>query len=138
MRQLLGAALLVGGLLAGCHSHDHEHAEVPEHHADRESPFGPDDAEAQAAGQAIYDARCATCHGAAGMGDGELATSLDPIPSDFTMGHADSWTDPYLYYRIADGPDGGPDGTSMPAFADTLSEAEIWQVIAYSRTLAGQ
>lgn len=66
------------------------------------------------------------------MGDGEVPGSLHPVPNDFTVGHADSWTDPYLYYRIADGPDGGPDGTSMPTFADTLSEAEIWQDIACS------
>lgn len=138
MGRVFIAVLLAGVWVTGCDDHGHGHGEVPDHHADRASPFGPDDTEAQEAGRVLYDAQCANCHGASGLGDGELSASLDPAPTDFTAGHADEWTDPYLYWRIADGPDGGPDGSSMPAFADTLSEVEIWQVIAYSRTLVDQ
>lgn len=33
------------------------------------------------AGQALYDQNCASCHGAAGEGDGELAAALEPKPA---------------------------------------------------------
>ncbi len=37
-------------------------------------------------GKAIYQAKCATCHGASGKGDGKAAPLLNPAPRDFTSG----------------------------------------------------
>lgn len=37
-------------------------------------------------GQALYEANCSTCHGARGLGDGELAASL-PIPPPSLLEH---------------------------------------------------
>src|SRR6266851_3422102 len=37
-------------------------------------------------GAALYQERCASCHGKTGRGDGEYAGLLDPRPRDFTSG----------------------------------------------------
>ncbi len=37
-------------------------------------------------GKAIYDDKCAHCHGAQGEGDGAGAERLSPRPRDFTRG----------------------------------------------------
>lgn len=37
----------------------------------------------RAQAQALWQARCATCHGATGRGDGPTGRSLDPRPRDF-------------------------------------------------------
>ena len=36
-----------------------------------------------ARGRALYDASCASCHGATGLGDGAAGKSLDPPPRNF-------------------------------------------------------
>ena len=38
------------------------------------------------AGKAVYDRRCALCHGVEGDGKGAAADLLDPRPRDFTTG----------------------------------------------------
>jgi mono/diheme cytochrome c family protein len=38
---------------------------------------------AEARGRALFGARCATCHGAEGHGDGQNAYNLEPPPPDF-------------------------------------------------------
>jgi mono/diheme cytochrome c family protein len=77
---------------------------------------------------ALYRARCAVCHGPDGRGDGPAASLLTPPPRDFTTG----------VYKFRSTPAGtlpteadvlrtitrGLSGTSMPPFADLLSEAE--------------
>ncbi len=46
-------------------------------------------AEADAAeAKSIYDARCTTCHGPGGKGDGAAAAALNPKPRDLT---SDEW-----------------------------------------------
>lgn len=137
MRPGLSLLALVA-LCVGCHDHDHDHhhGTVPAEHADRQSPFDQADDDALTAGQAIYAAQCASCHGDTGAGDGPAAASLDPPATDFTAGH--DWTDAYLYWRIADGGAAEPFESSMPAYAASLSEVEIWQVIAAVRHLAGE
>lgn len=37
-------------------------------------------------GKALYERKCAPCHGTAGKGDGLLGRELDPLPRDFTSG----------------------------------------------------
>jgi len=78
-------------------------------------------------GRAIYQAKCATCHGDDGRGDGPAASGLEPPPANLAAGRlkaANSSED--LYRRIRVGiPESG-----MAGFGD-LSERETWAVVAY-------
>ena len=87
-----------------------------------------------AAGESLYQANCATCHGSGGAGDGLAAAGLSPPPANLR------WTvqrplasDGYLMWAISDG--GAALGTGMPAFASALSKQDRWRIIRYLRTL---
>lgn len=83
-----------------------------------------------AAGQEVYTMYCQACHGSTGAGDGPAGQSLDPRPrnlSDFIP----LVEDDYLFWRV----NTGVTGTSMVAWGGVLTEEEIWQIVAYIRTL---
>lgn len=85
-----------------------------------------------AEGQKLYQANCANCHGATGMGDGVAGRALSPSPALLAyMVQMPMAADEYLMWAVSDG--GTPFGTEMPAFKDALTEAEIWKIIAYMR-----
>ena len=66
------------------------------------------------------------------MGDGPSAASLDPAPAP--VAHTSTMlADGYLYWRIAEG--GAEFKSTMPGWKNSLSESEIWALIAYMRTL---
>jgi mono/diheme cytochrome c family protein len=103
---------------------------VPEPYSSLTDPL-PDNAEVLSRGRAVYRNSCASCHGPAGLGDGEGGRELSPRPANLArlsrmpmmMG------DSYLYWTIAEG--GDAFGTAMPAHKDTLSADEIWSVIRF-------
>jgi len=85
-----------------------------------------------ARGAALYQAQCASCHGATGAGDGTLAAKLEPKPIAFTdEERARSRSLMALYQVISQ----GVEGTSMPAFA-SLSEHDRWSLAFHVGTLA--
>lgn len=82
-------------------------------------------------GAAVYEQKCASCHGATGQGDGEAGRKLSPPPANLAwLSHMPlaQW-DPFMYWTVAEG--GAQFKTAMPAFKDTLSADDIWAVIAY-------
>ena len=84
------------------------------------------------AGRQLYEQKCGVCHGIQGMGDGEAAYSLTPSPALLAyMIQMPMSVDEYLMWSIADG--GEQFGTNMPAFKDTLTNEQIWTIIAYMR-----
>jgi mono/diheme cytochrome c family protein len=88
--------------------------------------------EAIAAGGKLYAERCASCHGKAGLGDGEAPRSLLPSPALLAfMVQRPIAVDEYLLWSIAEG--GKQFDTEMPAFKDTLARDDIWRIIAYMR-----
>ncbi len=95
-------------------------------------------AESLAAGEAAYQRLCATCHGPTGRGDGRLAagTAAYSAPpsnlADATWQHGS--TDGEIFTAIRDGI--GPD-FAMDSFDGPLSEAEIWNVVNYVKSLGG-
>jgi mono/diheme cytochrome c family protein len=106
---------------------------IPPAYADARNPL-PASAEVIAAGAALYQAHCATCHGSRGAGDGPGAAGLSPPPADLRWTvHRPMATDGYLMWAISEG--GAALGTGMPAFAGALSERERWRIIRYLRTL---
>lgn len=90
--------------------------------------------ETMSEGERVFQSNCASCHGEMGEGDGPVAGSLDPAPSDlkFTQDHL---SDGYLYWRISEGGIGEPFYSSMPAWNNILSEDQIWKIIVYIRSL---
>lgn len=91
-----------------------------------------------AKGRRLYAYYCADCHGRGGKGDGYNAKNLDPIPRD----HTDS-AEPYmaertneeLFEAISKGGREISKSPFMPPFENTLSEEEMWSLVAYLRTL---
>ncbi len=71
---------------------------------------------------ALYQAQCATCHGATGRGDGLAGLKLEPRPVAFTdKGRAKERSAFALYQAISQ----GIEGTAMPSFA-AISDADRW------------
>jgi mono/diheme cytochrome c family protein len=85
-----------------------------------------------AAGRTIYEANCAICHGANGLGNGEAANALSPSPALLAyMIRRPIAVDEYLLWTISDG--GAQFGSKMPAFKDKLTSDDIWRVVAFMR-----
>lgn len=95
-------------------------------------PVAPKDVPDLKRGATVFQAQCASCHGATGRADGPLAASLDPPPIAFVdRERAASRSVMALYQAVSQ----GVSGTSMPAFG-TLSEEERWAVALYAGTLS--
>lgn len=93
-------------------------------------------------GKTVYVQHCARCHGVNLEGqpnwrrrnaDGKL-----PAPPHDASGHTWHHPDPMLFEIIRNGlvPPHAPEGyaSDMPAFAGTLSDADIWAVLAYIKS----
>ena len=96
----------------------------------------PASAEVQAKGKALYEgkATCMSCHGQSGAGDGPLAASLNPAPRNFH--HHGFWrhrTEGELLWVIKY----GIPGTAMIGFGGVLTDEEIWAIIQYEQSFAG-
>ena len=79
----------------------------------------------------LFGRLCVTCHGAAGKGDGQFASALNPKPANFTdPAFQAARTDAQLTSSITDGK------SPMPAFGQQLSPAEIKALVAYIRQMA--
>lgn len=75
---------------------------------------------------------CSSCHGSLGRGDGSLAQSLKPRPTDFTdKTRAYNRSILGLYDSIS----GGVEGTAMPSF-NYLTEKERWSLAFFVGGLA--
>ena len=92
------------------------------------------------AGKAVYERKCALCHGSKGDGKGPAAELLDPKPRDFTSGTYKIRTtanktpsDQDLFKIIT----AGMPGTSMPAW-DVLPDKDRWNLVAYIKTFAAE
>ncbi len=77
-------------------------------------------------GTQIYQINCKSCHGDPGKNN---VTKLNPLPPDPVSAKMQQNTDGELYYKLQEGR--GP----MPSFRNSLTSAELWQLIAYMRSL---
>ncbi len=90
-----------------------------------------------AEGADVYTANCQYCHGDKLDGQGPYAAGLNPVPLNFQdIGTIAQLQESYLFWRIATGgpglpKEGAPWISSMPIWADFISEEEIWKVILY-------
>lgn len=108
-------------------------ATPPPEYAGKTNPLA-NDAAAIETGKQLFATNCASCHGTLGKGDGPAAASLNPKPKDLA-GEMDRVDDAYLFWRISEGGMMAPFHSVMPAWKSILSEEQIWQTVAYMRTL---
>jgi DMSO reductase family type II enzyme heme b subunit len=90
------------------------------------------------AGKAVYDRKCALCHGEKGDGNGPGAERFVPRPRDFTKGlfkirstATNTPSDQDLFDIVTK----GMPGTSMPGWS-MLPEQDRWNVVAYIKRFA--
>jgi mono/diheme cytochrome c family protein len=89
--------------------------------------------ESLAAGKRTYTRLCESCHGPSGHGDGTEAGADQP--SDLGDGVWDfGSSDGEIFTVIRD----GVSGKDMRPFAERLSDADIWNVVNFLRTLGPQ
>lgn len=97
-----------------------------------------------ATGKKLFNYYCADCHGETGMGNGYNAEFLPIKPrnlTDLEEKYLAGLSNEQLFkapYRDLKNPDEAAEryiAPLMPTFKYTLSEAEIWSIVAYVRTL---
>ena len=90
-----------------------------------------------AAGKVTYDKICATCHGPTGKGDGPAAAVMPTKPRNHTDGqYMNALKDDYLFKIIKDGGAAVGKAQFMPAWGAQIKDPEIWNIVAYIRSLA--
>lgn len=83
-------------------------------------------------GADLYNARCASCHGLLGFGNGAAGGGLRQKPADLAWSLSSANVkDDYLFWTIAEG--GAQFGSDMPAYKKDLKEYQIWEIITYMR-----
>jgi mono/diheme cytochrome c family protein len=100
-----------------------------------------EDSDLVARGERVFQANCASCHGAAGQPDPDspLVQALGVVPADFSDALFNSrestseWTTVVTYGGVSLG-----FSEKMPAFGDALSAADIEAVLEYVKTLGGE
>ena len=131
MKKFLLIALALSALIlaacGGAPATPYVPAPVPADYAGKTNPLGPD---AAAAGASVFKVNCESCHGAQGHGDGPAGAALDPKPRDLVVLGA-MVQDDFLFWRINE----GKEGTSMVPWKAVLTEEQIWQLVAFIRTL---
>ncbi len=132
MKKVLFVVLILGAIaLAACGGGSSNAvatlAPVPAEFAGQTNPLGAD---AATAGAEVFKTNCEACHGSLGKGDGPAGAALDPAPKDLSVLQTTAGDD-YLYWRI----NTGKEGTSMVAWKGVLTDEQIWQAVAFIRTL---
>lgn len=100
---------------------------VPAEYAGLTNPLGANAAEN---GKVTFQSTCKSCHGEEGRGDGPASAALNPPPKNLVELKAQV-DDDYLNWKISE----GDLGTAMLAWKGVLTEEQIWELVAYIRTL---
>lgn len=90
----------------------------------------------QAAGKALFENHCASCHGTVTEGRSPGATHLVPQPTDFYGPRVRALSPGFLFWRISKGKTAEPylsQGSVMPAWGRYFSDRQIWELVAYLR-----
>ena len=83
-----------------------------------------------AAGKAVWEKKCASCHGKTGLGDGTKASELKTDPGDFSTAEFQGQSDGSLFYKTSEGRD------DMPSYKKKIDNpTDIWNVVTFLRTL---
>src|SRR5581483_6083434 len=77
-------------------------------------------------GAALYDRNCVSCHGAPGVARADWTNGMTPSPP-YLIDAPRRWSRPELYWIVSN----GVKMTAMPAWSETLSHAQLWDVVAF-------
>jgi mono/diheme cytochrome c family protein len=89
--------------------------------------------ESLSTGKDLYAKHCKSCHGAAGLGDGPKAATLDVSCGDFSSKAFQAQTDGDIFFKVSEGKG------KMPGFKKSLPEDnDRWALVNYMRTLKGK
>jgi len=89
-------------------------------------------------GKSLFGHYCAHCHGLSGDGDGFNAENLDKEPAELSAEKFQAKkTNHQIFKVINKGGAGVRKSHLMPVFGKTLSEADIWALVAFIRELGG-
>jgi mono/diheme cytochrome c family protein len=94
----------------------------------------PDQAEAVSAGKTLYAVNCVMCHGDNGKGEGMAGSALASKPTDLTSSEVTADSDGEIFLVIKNGK--MRDGKLTMPPIKRLTDEQIWQIVAYTRTLA--
>ncbi|MFN8539342.1 MAG: CopD family protein [Thermomicrobiales bacterium] len=125
MLMLVPTTLVVGGYLVYNGSGNEPLLNAP---LEPNNPVAAD-ATSIADGQQLFATNCVVCHGAQGRGNGPQAGTLNPRPPNMADPHTAYHTDGYLYNAITN----GFPGSEMPAWGDTFTERQKWDLVNYIR-----
>jgi len=110
-----------------------ERAVPAEEPVDTAQTSAPDPAQ----GAQQYQIFCVTCHGENGCGGGPGAVGLDPQPAKHCDGdYMNTLSDEHLFTVIKEGGPAVGKSPLMAPWGGTLTDAQIWDVVAYLRTIA--
>ena len=84
-------------------------------------------------GAQLFQAQCASCHGAEGHGDGPLAASLNPRPTALSDRERARERSLFALYQVVTQ---GVHGTAMPSFETSLSEDDRWALAFFAGSLS--
>ncbi|HZS31882.1 MAG TPA: cytochrome c [Methylomirabilota bacterium] len=89
-----------------------------------------------ARGRALYLERCALCHGEQGQGwDWGRKVETPPVPVPDLAQVATRRSDDFLFEIVKHGGEAVGRTRFMPPFGFQLSDADVWDVVAYVRSL---
>lgn len=89
-------------------------------------------------GKAKYmeNMRCSACHGEMGKGDGPAAVALNPKPRNYTdCNEMGKRSDADLFKVIKEGGPAVKLSPLMIAFGAQLNDKEIWDIVAFIRSI---
>ena len=95
------------------------------------NPVDPNDADALARGQELYERYCIVCHGPDGVGANANIAALHPILPSFNLAgpQVAGYSDQYIYAMIRVG------RGLMPQYGSRITHFDRWKVVNYVRTL---
>ena len=85
----------------------------------------------------LYAANCASCHGAAGAGDGPLSAGLTPTPAKHADGaYMNALSNEHLFKVVKEGGTAVGKSATMAPWGTSMSDEEIRGLVAHMRGLA--
>lgn len=89
-------------------------------------------------GEELYLEKCVLCHGSQGEGWDWSQKAIPPIPVPDLAKTTPKQSDQYLFEAVKGGGEAVGKTRFMPPFGFQLSDQEIWDIVAYMRSLRGE